>query len=152
MSLIRTIPLMLTLITLLACTASEDPYVAYGNGDYETAREKLEPLAAEGDQVAQTYLGSIYQMGLGVKKDYQKAYELYEQAAKAGYAKAQYNVGLMHYEGLGQEKNLHRAYSWFHLAGEQQHEIAQERLRQMSNELTPNQIMQAKAWGAKQLN
>lgn len=142
------------LISLTACTSSDDPYIAYSNGDYETAREKLEPLAAEGDQVAQTYLGSMYQMGLGVKRDYQQAYMLYEKAAKDGYASAQYNIGVMLYEGLGVDEDRNQAYGWFFLAGEQDHELAKERLHLMGTQLEviPNQVQPAIKWAKSQLN
>jgi TPR repeat protein len=152
MRLIRKFSVIILLSILAACTASDDPYVAYGIGNYEKAREKLEPLAEQGDAVAQTYLGTIYQMGLGVKKDYQKAYDLYKPAARSGYASAQYNLGLINYEGLEVKRDLSKAYGWFFLAAEQDHDKAQDRLRLMSTQITPNQIMQVKKWAAKQLD
>ena len=43
------------------------------NGDFATALEELEPLAEQGDAIAQTSLGFMYDKWLGVPQDYKEA-------------------------------------------------------------------------------
>lgn len=139
------LPLFLSLAS--ACSDSEDPYDAFHNGDYQTAREKLLPLADQGDPQAQTFLAAIYQ----IDHDYAGALTLYTAAARQNYAPAQYNLGVMLHEGTGVDQNLSEAYSWLFTAAQQGHSKAQQQLDNMVNEITPNMTMQAKEWVRQQL-
>ena len=51
------------------------------NGDYATALKEWEPLAKEGDAVAQYTLGLMYYNEWGVPQDYKEAVRLYTLAA-----------------------------------------------------------------------
>ncbi len=135
------------IVVMTACSESNDPYQDYVNGDYESAKKQLIPLAEKKDVKAMTYLGAIHQ----IEKNYEEAIDLYTNAAKLNYAPAQYNLGVMMHEGIGVEKNLSTAYSWLFLALEQGHTKAGEQLDNMVSEITPNQIMQAKEWGKEQI-
>lgn len=57
---------------------------AYKNGDYETALEHYQALAAEGDADASLVLGTMYEQGLGTDKDPSLAHAWYKKAADAG--------------------------------------------------------------------
>lgn len=139
------LPIFLLLAS--ACSKTEDPYAAFQNGDYQTAREKLMPLADQGDPQAQTFLAAIYQM----EHDYADAIKLYNLAARHNHAPAQYNLGVMLHEGTGVEQNLNEAYAWLFTAAQQGHSKAQDQLENMVNEITPNMTMQAKEWVRGQL-
>ena len=66
----------LTLTLLLGGCATNTPFkysvdfhkglTAYTSGDYATALREWEPLAEQGDDLAQIYLGFLYEKGQGV--------------------------------------------------------------------------------------
>ena len=70
---------------------------AYTRGDYSLAFRAFIPLANEGNAEAQTFIGSLYENGLGVIKDEKNALDWYEKAGKAGNAKGQHNAGIFYY-------------------------------------------------------
>jgi len=142
-----TLLIIVFLLTATACSENTDPYTAYAEGDYETAKSELLPLARQGELKAMTYLGAIYQMD----QEYGKAAKLYQAAARQNYAPAQYNLGVMLHEGLGVEQNLFEAYGWFYLAIKQGHSKAEDQMLNMVSELTPNQTMKAKEWAKNQI-
>ena len=96
----------------------EEGVAAYDRGDYETAFMEFKPVAEQGDELAQFYLGQLHFMGQGVTQDYAEAFKWYRKAAKQGHAEAQYNFGLMYYEGEGVPKDYAEAYKWFGKAAE----------------------------------
>ena len=57
------------------CEIRGGDYVAYDRSDYATALKVWLTPAKEGDTAAQTYVGEIYQKGLGVPPDYTLAAE-----------------------------------------------------------------------------
>ncbi|MCS3903784.1 TPR repeat protein [Methylohalomonas lacus] len=57
---------------------------AYRDGDYETAQQHYEALAAEGDGYANLMLGLMHHQGQGVDADLSKARAYYERAADYG--------------------------------------------------------------------
>ena len=101
---------------------------AYGEGDYGTAMERLEPLAKDGDAKAQYLVGEMYYNGEGVAQDYDAAVRWYQRSANAGYAPAQNNLGLMYYEGQGVPQSHEDAAKWYQLAAEQGYAPAQSNL------------------------
>lgn len=142
------LPFLIITLLLTACAEkNDDPYIAYESGDFEIARQALLPIAEGGDPKAQTYLGAIYQ----IEHDYTEAIKHYTAAARQNYAPAQYSLGLMLHAGTGTEKNLTQAYGWFDLAMRQGHSKAQNQIRIMSGELTPNRSMKARDWAKDQL-
>ena len=86
---------------------------AYTRGDYSLAFRAFTPLANEGNAEAQTFIGSLYENGLGVIKDEKNALDWYEKAGKAGNAKGQHNAGIFYYTGRGVAVNYPAAYEWF---------------------------------------
>lgn len=61
---------------------------AYDRKDYKTAFKKWKPLAENGDALAQSKLGLMYNNGKGVVKDYVQAYKWYTLAGANGIEKA----------------------------------------------------------------
>ncbi len=57
---------------------------AYRKGDYQTALEHYQALAAKGDADASLKLGTMYQQGQGTEKDAAKAHAYYKAAADGG--------------------------------------------------------------------
>jgi caspase domain-containing protein/Sel1 repeat-containing protein len=98
------------------CEIRGGEYVAYDRSDYATALKVWLPLAKKEDQVAQTYVGEIYEKGLGVQPDYALASEWYRSAAAQGYARAQINLGYLYEKGLGVQKDPETALHWYRKA------------------------------------
>lgn len=99
------------------CEIRGGEYVAYDRADYSTALRIWLPLAQMGDPSAQTYVGEIYEKGLGLSSDYKLAAHWYGEAAKQGFSRAQINLGNLYEKGLGvpqdkqQALNLYRSAS-----------------------------------------
>jgi len=92
---------------------------AYKQGDYATAFKEWLPLATQGDPVAQSNLGMLYEAGQGVSQDYFKAADWYRQAAEQGYAPGQINLGDLFRAGHGVPKNPVETAKWYRKAAEQ---------------------------------
>jgi uncharacterized caspase-like protein len=98
------------------CEIRGGEYVAYDRADYRTALNFWLPRAKEGDKEAQTYVGEIYEKGLGVPPDYAVAVAWYRKAAEQGHSRAQINLGHLYEKGLGVEKDSVQALSWYRQA------------------------------------
>ena len=92
---------------------------AYDKGDYADAFKQFLTLAEEGNALAQSSTGVLYDMGKGVKKDYDKAVEWYHKSAEQGNQFGQFNLGTMYYMGTGVSKDILTACKWFALATRQ---------------------------------
>ncbi len=98
------------------CEIRGGEYVAYDRANYQTALRVWQPLAEQGDVAAQTYVGAIYEKGLGVAPDYSEAAKWYRMAADQGYSRAQHALGYFYELGLGVEKNPQEAFRWYRKA------------------------------------
>jgi TPR repeat protein len=76
------------LLTSLAHADFQDGVDAYDRKDYETALKEWQPLAEEGDALAQYNLGVMYANGQGVPQDYVQAHMWVNLAAAQGYEMA----------------------------------------------------------------
>lgn len=84
------------------CAIRGGEFVLFDRSDYGSALQVLRPKAQAGDPVAQTYLGEIYEKGLGLPApDHAAAVSWYRQAAEQGYAPAQTALGSLYERGLG---------------------------------------------------
>ena len=63
------------------------------------------PQAEQGDKVAQTNVGEIYEKGIGTAPDYANAAKWYQKAADQGYPRAETNLGFLYEQGLGVGKD-----------------------------------------------
>lgn len=138
--------LVLIALFVVACSETDDPKLAFKNGNYERSFELWKPLAEEGDPDAQNYIGLHYFLGLGVSKDYKKAVKWYEMAARKGHPDAQRNYGDMINNGLGIQQDTYAAFVWYFASSQQGNESSKARLEAISgeNKLTPNQQMHGK--------
>ena len=99
------------------CEIRGGEYIAYDRADLSTAIAFWQPQAAEGDPKAQTYLGEIYERGIGGQKpDYESAALWYKRAAEQDYAPAQINLGQLYEQGLGVPKDQAAALNWYRKA------------------------------------
>lgn len=98
------------------CEIRGGEYVAYDRANYKTALHVWQPLAEQGDAKAQTYVGEIYEKGLGVAPDYKLAAQWYRKAADQGYGPAQINLGQLYEKGLGVKKSQETALDWYRKA------------------------------------
>ena len=87
------------------CAIRGGEYVASDRANYATALKVWLPSADAGDKVAQTYVGEIYERGLGTAPDYAKAAVWYKKAADQGYTRAYINLGFLYEQGLGVSKD-----------------------------------------------
>jgi TPR repeat protein len=101
---------------------------AYSQGDYTSAFNEWQPLASQGDVLAQEKLGFMYQRGLGVPQDYSEAVRWYRLAADQGEASAQVKLGFMYEGGRGVPQDDAEAVRWYRLAAEQGNARAQNNL------------------------
>ena len=91
---------------------------AYNVGDYETSLTECQPIAEEGEAMAQFCVGRLYANGFGVAMNDELALYWFGLSAEQGYSEAQYNLGLMHSNGWGVEMNDLEAAKWYRLAAE----------------------------------
>ena len=103
----------------------EDALEALVRRDYAAALAILQPLAEQGDALAQGQLGVMYAEGRGVAMDEREAARWYRLAAEQGVALAQFNLGNMYRTGSGVAKDDQEAVRWYRLAAEQGYADAQ---------------------------
>ena len=153
--------LTLTLALAALCLASGTKADALNAGtraferhDYVRAASLLLAEAERGSPVAQTYLGYMYQYGLGVPRDYVLAASWLHQAAEQGEPTGQYLLGLLFDKGYGVPQDWVEAEVWLNLAAAQAGGKRQEyfaRLRDaVAQKLTLDQLAEtqrrASAW------
>jgi hypothetical protein len=102
--------------TASECAIRGGEYTSADRASFTTALKTWLPLANEGDPVAQTYVGEIYEKGLGVSPEYKLAAQWYGKAAEQNYARAQLNLGALYEKGLGVAKDKAQAVSWYRRA------------------------------------
>lgn len=98
------------------CNLRGGEYVAYDRADYRSALNVWLSSAEKGDAQAQTYVGEIFEKGLGQEVDYVTAARWYAKAADQGYQRAQINLGFLYEKGLGVEKDVSKALSYYRLS------------------------------------
>ncbi len=69
----------------------EDGVAAYQRGDYATALKFWRPLAEQGDTLAQSNLGVMYEFGLSVPQDIVQAHMWFDLAVEHGNERARIN-------------------------------------------------------------
>jgi TPR repeat protein len=91
---------------------------AYERGDYAEAWWQLAPLAERGDALAQTKLGNMYYLGLGVPEDDREAAKWFGRAADQGDAEAQIMLGTLYVLGTGVPQDYAAAVRLFRMPAE----------------------------------
>ncbi len=85
-------------------------------GYYKIAYYQYYRAARAGDKHAQTLIGNLTLLGLGVKEDQLEAARWYLKAAMKGHVPAQINLGQLYWNGLGVPRRVGKAVGWFYLA------------------------------------
>ena len=98
------------------CEIRGGEYVSFDRANYATALKVWLPMAEQGDQAAQTYVGEIFEKGLGVQPDYTVAATWYRRAAERGYSRAALNLGNLYERGLGVPRDPGQALNWYRRA------------------------------------
>jgi TPR repeat protein len=98
------------------CSIRGGEYVAFDRANYGTALKVWLPAAKEGNGDAMTYVGEIYEKGLGVTPDYATAVGWYKKAAEKGHNGAMINLGSLYERGLGVSKDMVQAMNWYRKA------------------------------------
>jgi len=91
---------------------------AYERGDYAEAYRQLKPLAERGDALAQTKLGNMYYLGLGVLEDDGEAARWFSEAANQGDPEAQVMLGTLYVLGTGVPQDYAEAARLFRMPAE----------------------------------
>jgi TPR repeat protein len=76
--------------------------------------------------------------------DYVPAMKLFRPLAQTGNAKAQNVLGVMYHKGEGVARSSARAFMWFSLAAKKGDAGAKASLQEMSKQMTPAEMSQAK--------
>ncbi|MEZ5506596.1 MAG: caspase family protein [Gammaproteobacteria bacterium] len=102
--------------TATDCAIRGGEYVSFDRADYATALKIWLPQAQAGDAEAQTYVGEIYEKGLGLKPDYEAAALWYTKAAEQNFSRAQINLGNLYEKGLGVVADKAKALNLYRMA------------------------------------
>lgn len=102
--------------TAAECEIRGGEYVAFDRADYGTSLRIWLPQAKQGDPEAQTYVGEIFEKGLGTEADYDAAATWYKKAAEQGFTRAQINLGQLYEQGLGVPQDMRKALNWYRRA------------------------------------
>ena len=121
---------------------------AHDREDYATALREWQPLAEQGDALAQYHVGMLYHKGRGVPQDDVQARKWYAKAAAQGQAKAQFGLGTLYFNGEGGSKDYQQALRWFRLAANQGEALAQTKLAILydDGDGVPKDKVQAYKW------
>ena len=90
----------------------------------------LDEAAKQGLAIAQNCLGQGYEDG--IPNNVEQAVKWYQEAANQGFVEAQYNLGRCYAEGIGKPENKQKAKFWYQKAAEQNHQLAIEKIKHLS--------------------
>jgi uncharacterized protein len=120
---LRRILIMATASALLLCSGPLAEAASFRQGvsafnrqDYVSASGVFIPLAEQGDPLAQSYLGFMFETGRGVPQNYTEAAMWYRRAAEQGDSRAQYSLGLLYDRGQGVPQDIVEASKWLNLS------------------------------------
>jgi TPR repeat protein len=86
--------------------------------DYATILFSCNKSAKAGNPRSQFYLGSMYQLGLGVVIDLKLAFYWIQQSANQDDPSAQECLGTMYYQGQFVQQDYQKAFTWYKKAAE----------------------------------
>lgn len=102
--------------TALDCETRGGQFASSNQSNELTALSVWLPQAEDGDPLAQTYVGEIYQKGLSTAPQYDLAAIWYRKAADQGFIRAQRNLAYLYENGQGVEKDFQEALYWYRRA------------------------------------
>jgi TPR repeat protein len=114
------------LLGLQAASADElkQAQRAFRDGDHAGAAAIFQPLARQGNPIAQFNLAVMYDDGIGLPQNLALALTWYERAAEAGLVDGQYMTGRFYGRGRGTAQDPGKALFWFDLARAGGHPLA----------------------------
>lgn len=98
------------------CEILGGQYILFDRANPDTALSVWMSAASTGDPTAQTYVGEIYERGLGRPKNYAEAASWYRKAADQGAARAQLRLGTLYEKGLGVQRDPVKALDLYRKA------------------------------------
>ena len=113
--------------------------------DFVQARKYFEQAAAQEHAEAQAELGKIHKDGRGTKRDLALAAKWFERAARNSEGIAQLTLARMYEKGRGVPKDFALAWTWYSMAISNQYMDAMGRRNQLQDEMSEQQIEEAKA-------
>jgi TPR repeat protein len=122
----------------------EEGVAAYNRGDYVTALNTFQTLAAQGNANAQFRLGTLFATGTGVSRDDVQSVKWLRLAARQRHVEAQSNLGGMYSKGRGVIQDYVRADMWFNLAAASGDALAITNREVAERRMTPEQIALAR--------
>jgi len=133
------------LTSIFFLTQAQSAEVALNRGEYKRAIELLLPRAQAGEAKAQNFLGSLYYLGLGVKKNDALASRWFLAAALQDNRDAQINIARHYQTGAGVKRDELRAYAWLRQARRNKSEMAERYMKWQAGSLilVPNQMQRA---------
>ena len=105
-----------TLIFNVAAETYEEGKQAYLNRDYSRALEILQPLAENGNSLAQITMGLMYDYGHGVPQDTAESVRWYRLAAEQGAPLVQHDLGVKYFQGQGVDQDYQEAAKWWEMS------------------------------------
>ena len=99
-------------------------YGLFQRGYYLTAISFATALAEKDDANAQTFLGEMNRLGLGIEKNLELAFSWYKLGADNGNREAAFQVAFHYLDGIGTEKDKKVAASYFEIAADKGHVLA----------------------------
>lgn len=109
------------------------------------AHDWFEKAAAQGSIEAEYNLGLLYQAGYTGQPDYIQAMDHFQTAANAKDGPSMLALGQLYADGKGVPKDLVQAHTWFDLATANGTPEGAAHAAQIEANMTPTQIVQAKA-------
>ena len=111
MFLRSTIILVLSILCLVEPTGADFQagMDAHDRENYVTALREWQPLAEQGNALAQYHVGMLYHKGRGVSQDDVQARKWYAKIAAQGQVKAQFSLGTLYFNGEGGPKDYQQA-------------------------------------------
>lgn len=123
------------------CEILGGQYILFDRANPDTALAVWMSAADAGDPTAQTYVGEIYERGLGRPRDYATAALWYRKAAEQGYPRAQLLLGTLYEKGLGVERDPVNALELYRKAAG----LTQDKVVYLSQALAAARASQPKA-------
>ncbi len=115
------------------------------DGNYWVAMAQYRRAADAGDAAAQTVVGNLYLLGLGVDSRPYEAARWYLKAALSGHIPAQINLGQLYAVGRGVPRDTIKSVGWLYLAANAGSERAENYLEFIGPNLgaAPNMLTAA---------
>lgn len=126
-------------------TNFETAAIPHEMDDYSSSLAQWQPLAEQGDVIAQLNLGLMYRDGKGVPQDHVAAAKWYRRAAEQGLALAQFTLALFYGNGVGVPLDFIAAHMWINLAASNGIELAVEYRDVLASTMPPEALTRAEA-------